>query len=576
MTESFATDDELRELLVQRLEVLSGPTFDDVRATARRLRMPLIRALTERARVPPGFLLEQLADAWGVAYTDLRIVDVKPEALVRIPEALARQHQVAAFDREDGLLRVAAANPRDPRLPARLREATRSDCEVLLAPARAIQRAHLLYDPWLRGALTRSAAGTAIPLGGPAGTEVAAPQLVTWILDYAVVSGASDIHIEPYEYEGLVRYRIDGVLQEVFSLTPEIYPTLVARLKILASMRVDERRAPQDGRATAAVGGAELDLRVSSVPTLFGEKIVLRVLSKEPATIDLEALGFTATDYDVMVRTVTRPFGMVLVTGPTGSGKTTTLYATLTRLSAERQGRLNISTIEDPVEQPLPRVSQIALNPAAGIDFAGGLRALLRQDPDVIMVGEIRDRETAEIGVRAALVGRLLLSTLHTNDAPGAIPRLLDLGIERFLLASVLQLVVAQRLARRICTACRETASRDHPAFKAVEQTFMEAVPALQAHGVLPQTADPLSRLRMFRGRGCARCAGTGYRGRIGLFELLQVNDDIRSLILERRGGGPTIREVAIRTGMKTMLEDAIGKVFLGETTIEEAIRATS
>ena len=330
-----------------------------------------------------------------------------------------------------------------------------------LAPEMSIRRAHLLYRGNILELLERSAAEAAGPATRAAGGDRSAAELLSRILEYSVVARASDIHIEPYEVETLVRCRIDGVLKEVLSVAPAAHASLVARVKILASMRIDERRVPQDGRLELDLSGLRMDIRVSSIPTARGEKIVLRLLSKEAAFVDLEELGLAASDYDTLRANLLRPFGMILVTGPTGSGKSTSLYAMLTRLGIERQHALNISTIEDPIEYTMPRVSQMAVNTAAGLEFADGLRALLRQDPDVIMVGEIRDRETADIGVRAALVGRLFLSTLHTNDSTGAVARLLDMGIEPFLLASTLVMVLAQRLVRRICMACRESFDGD-------------------------------------------------------------------------------------------------------------------
>jgi type II secretory ATPase GspE/PulE/Tfp pilus assembly ATPase PilB-like protein len=398
--------------------------------------------------------------------------------------------------------------------------------------------------------------------------------LVTRILEYAAVSRASDIHIEPYELEAIIRYRIDGALQEVLSLPPTMLTPLVARIKILAGMRIDERRASQDGRFEADLGGFKIDLRASSLPTHWGEKVVLRVLSKENIILDLEDLGLCAADYDIALRNLLRPFGMILITGPTGSGKTTSLYAMIMRLGAERHNVVNISTIEDPVEYTMPRVNQVQINSAAGIEFATGLRALLRQDPDVIMVGEIRDGETAETAVRSALVGRLLLSTLHTNDATGAVSRLLDMGIEPFLLASTLSLVIAQRLVRRLCVSCRESVAADASVLKAprARPDFEQMIQLLQAQGVLTKGDDPLAGLRLFRGKGCSQCHGSGFRGQIGVFELFEVNDHIRSMIMERQDTS-AIRAEAIARGMKTMFQDGIAKAFFGETTLEEVYR---
>jgi type II secretory ATPase GspE/PulE/Tfp pilus assembly ATPase PilB-like protein len=397
---------------------------------------------------------------------------------------------------------------------------------------------------------------------------------LTRILEYAAVARASDIHIEPYELEGIIRYRIDGALQEVLSLPPAMLPSLVARIKILAGLRIDERRAPQDGRFEADLGGFKIDLRVSSLPTHWGEKVVMRVLSKENVILDLEDLGLGGPDYDIVLRNILLPFGMLLITGPTGSGKTTTLYAMLMRLGAERHNVVNISTIEDPVEYTMPRVNQIQINPAAGIEFTTGLRALLRQDPDIIMVGEIRDGETAEIAVRSALVGRLLLSTLHTNDATGAVPRLLDMGVEPFLLASTLALVIAQRLVRRICANCRQSVAPDASVLKALQSRpdFDRTIQLLRDQGVLGKGQDPLAAIRLFRGKGCPQCHGSGFRGRVGVFELFEVDDHIRSMIMERQDTS-AIRAEAIASGMKTMYQDGLAKVFIGETTLEEVFR---
>ncbi|MBI4592938.1 MAG: type II/IV secretion system protein, partial [Candidatus Rokubacteria bacterium] len=431
---------ELRELLVKRLDVIDEIGFDRARSMAARLKIPLERALIERGRIPVAFLLEQLAETWSVGFVDLRINDVKLEALRTLPEEYARAHTLVAFARDAGQLHVAMWDPRDRQVIDEIERMSRLRVMPHLAPEVAIRRAQLLYKGDLRAMLERTATEELQNIAREdhrrGADDRSATEMLQRILEYAAVARASDIHIEPYELEALVRYRIDGVLQEVLSFPPATLVPLVARIKILAGMRIDERRAPQDGRFEADLGGFKIDLRVSSLPTHWGEKIVMRVLSKDNIVLDLEDLGLSAADYQVVLRNIMRPFGMVLITGPTGSGKTTSLYAMMVRLGAERQNVVNISTIEDPIEYTIPRVNQVPVNSAAGVEFATGLRALQRQDPDIIMVGEIRDRETAEIAIRSALVGRLLLSTLHTNDATGAVPRMLDMGIEPFLLAS--------------------------------------------------------------------------------------------------------------------------------------------
>jgi type IV pilus assembly protein PilB len=598
MAGSLVSDDELKTLLVDQMELIDIVEFGKAQEMATRLKIPLERALAERGRFPLSFLLAQLAQAWDVGFIELKVGDVQLDALQIVREEYARSHGVVAFERQDRTLKVAMANPRDRMIIREIAQTTRHEVVPYLAPEGAIRRAQLLYKGNLRDMLERSALrasteinrpakaagpeapGTSQWHGGPdplrraPAAEASAADLVTRVLEYAVVTRASDIHIEPFELETLVRYRIDGVLHEVLSLPPSAQLSLIARIKILSAMRIDEHRIAQDGRFEADLSGFVVDLRVSAVPTQWGEKIVMRVLSREAASVDLDDLGLAPVDHELLLKSLLRPFGMILVTGPTGSGKTTTLYAMLRRLSIERQNAINISTVEDPIEYTMPRVNQIPLNAAADFDFASALRALLRQDPDVIMVGEIRDSETVSIGVRAALVGRLFLSTLHTNDATSAVPRLLDMGVEPFLLASTLVLVMAQRLARRICVACRESAEPEPRLLAALRARpdFDRTIQVLQEQGVLGKGDDPFAGVRIFRGKGCPQCQGSGFRGRIGVFELFEIQDEMRRLIMERQDGG-AIRAAAIRTGMRTMFEDGLGKVLLGETTLEEVYR---
>jgi type II secretory ATPase GspE/PulE/Tfp pilus assembly ATPase PilB-like protein len=577
MTGLQVSAEELKGLLVDQLEVIDDMAFEKARAIANRLRLPLEHTLAERGHIPMGFLLQQLAQAWAVGFIDLKVNDVNPEALGLVPEKYARAHTLIAFALKERQLLVAMLNPRDRSAISDVEQISGRRVVPYLAPDSAIRRAHLLYKGDLRDMLERSVANetsTVTAQRRPGGEDPTAVNLLTRILEYAAVARASDIHIEPYELEGIIRYRIDGALQEVLSLSPAMLPSLVARIKILAGLRIDERRAPQDGRFEADLGGFKIDLRVSSLPTHWGEKVVMRVLSKENVILDLEDLGLGGSDYDIVLRNILLPFGMILLTGPTGSGKTTSLYAMLMRLGAERHNVVNISTIEDPVEYTMPRVNQIQINPAAGIEFTTGLRALLRQDPDIIMVGEIRDGETAEIAVRSALVGRLLLSTLHTNDATGAVPRLLDMGVEPFLLASTLALVIAQRLVRRICANCRESVVPNTSVLKALRARadFDRTIQLLQDQGVLGKGEDPLAGIRLFRGKGCAQCHGSGFRGRVGVFELFEVDDQIRGMIMERQDTS-AIRAEAIARGMKTMFQDGLAKVFFGETTLKEVFR---
>lgn len=567
---------EFRSLLVDQLEILNGAEFDSAHASAKRLRTSLDKVLINRG-IPQPFLLDQLARSWGISYIDLKVNDVKPQALHLIDEGFARSHGLVPFDIQDGNLKVAMCDPRNHQVLEKLKAKTNLEVIPYFAPENSILRAHLLYQDGLRQMLRQTVldeASLLLSSQQPKGQAQPAVALLDRLLEYAVLTQASDIHIEPYEHEVLIRCRIDGVLHEVLILPTTSLPPLISRIKILAKMRIDDHRAPQDGSFDADVSQLKFDLRVSSLPTQWGEKVVIRLHPKETITLELEDLGLLAPDYEIMLRNIIRPHGMVLITGPTGCGKSTTLYAALTRLGVEKKYVVNISTIEDPVECNVPRISQVSVNPAAGLTFPSALRSMLRQDPDIIMVGEIRDRDTAEMAVRAALVGRLLLSTLHTNDATGAVARMLDIGVEPFLLASTLTLVVGQRLVRRLCTNCRETTAPNKSVIEALKarSDSSSTIDALQAQNLLGKGADPLTGMRLFKAKGCAQCHGRGFRGRLGIFELFEVSDQIRNMILERRDVG-SIRAAAIEAGMKTLFQDGLGKAFLGYTTLEEVTR---
>jgi general secretion pathway protein E len=376
-------------------------------------------------------------------------------------------------------------------------------------------------------------------------------RLLNAILMEAVRERASDIHIEPYEKGIEIRLRVDGIMSKILSPPKIIQEALISRIKIIAELDIAEKRLPQDGRIKLLVGGKNIDIRVSIIPTSLGERAVLRLLDRQTGIMSLDTLGFTGPVLKSFKNALSRQNGIILVTGPTGSGKTTTLYGSLLRLHTEER---NIITVEDPVEYQLPGIGQMQVNPKIGLTFASGLRAILRQDPDIMMVGEIRDKETAEIAVHASLTGHLVLSTLHTNDAPGAITRLIDMGIEPFLVASSLICILAQRLVRVICPSCKESYT---PSVQ--EQTYID-----------PQSPPSL----LYRGKGCNKCLGKGYLGRIGLYELLEITPDIRAMIIDRTDS-QTIRTASISSGFKTLQANALEKVISGVTTIEEVLRTT-
>lgn len=390
-------------------------------------------------------------------------------------------------------------------------------------------------------------------------------KIVEVILRNAIEGGASDIHIEPLEDKVRVRYRQDGVLHNSLFLPKKIGPAVVSRIKILSSLKIDERRKPQDGRFRIIERGKQIDFRVSSLPVSLGEKVAMRVLDKEKGLLSLEDLGVTGRNYNIIKESIFEPYGMILITGPTGSGKSTTLYAILKVLNKEG---VNIVTLEDPVEYALEGINQSQVKPEIGYTFATGLRSILRQDPDIVMVGEIRDKETAELAVHAALTGHIVLSTLHTNDSIGAIPRLIDMGVEPFLIASSLRVVAAQRLVRRICDLCKEEMKITEAMKETIERSLAQ-IPENQKKEI-----DLSGKMRVFRGKGCPKCGGLGTKGRIGIFEVIDINEEIVNLMGDKVEE-ETLRKAVRDQGMLTMKQDGILKVLKGLTTLEEIDRAT-
>lgn len=387
------------------------------------------------------------------------------------------------------------------------------------------------------------------------GKQVSIVDLVNHLLEYAYDMHASDIHIDPLSDMVRVRMRIDGVLQTVFTLPKEVHAEVISRIKVIAGLRIDEHNAAQDGRFRVMLDGQPIDIRVSIAPTYHGENVVLRLLSDRSADFTLERLGFSANDQRKIRKAITKTSGMVLATGPTGSGKTTTLYALLKELNTEE---VSIVTIEDPIEYAVDGIRQIQVNTQTNLTFAKGLRSILRQDPNIVMVGEIRDTDTAEIAVNAALTGHLLLSTLHTNDAATTLPRLFDMGVEPYLVASTVNVAIGQRLVRKICEQCRTT----HRITDAEAASLSEVLPEGTVHAGMEVT----------RGQGCERCSGRGYQGRISVNEVLVMNNDIREAIL-RKASAREIKDIAIKNGMTTMIEDGFEKVRAGVTSIEEVLR---
>jgi type IV pilus assembly protein PilB len=492
-----------------------------------------------------------------------------PQALDLVPRSVAERYQVLPFDyhRATNELSLAMADPFDLLALDFLTQKTKTIIKPFIAPLAKIQAAIATsysqnlsaeVKAVLEETLPAGASPVAVTADGWGGTIREAPvaKIVSTILEFAVRSRASDIHIEAQEDKTRVRYRIDGILHEKLILPRSVHDALVSRLKILAGMKIDEKRLPQDGRFNFKTNEAEVDLRVSSLPTVHGEKIVLRLLKKSGGVPDLPDLGLRGRALKDLEDSILRPHGVILVCGPTGSGKTTTLYSAIMRINTLK---VNIMTLEDPVEYQMAGVNQVQINPLAGLTFASGLRSFLRQDPNIIMVGEVRDRETAELAVQAALTGHLVFSTVHTNNASQAIPRMLDLGVEPFLLASSLTCLVAQRICRRVCPDCQE------------EFISLPAV-AEDIRRILGKLLTEKKTLKLTRGKKCAACNNTGYLGRIGIYEVLPVTEKLSRLILER-APAIDIEKQAFLEGMITMKQDGYLKALDGLTTIEEVLR---
>jgi len=491
---------------------------------------------------------------------------ISPEVLNFIPEPVARRFTVLPFeyDRKENLLSVVMVDPLDIEVLEFLEKKSGSNIKPFMGYRSDIVAAiETLYSQTLTSDVTAALKETSLaPEATLLGTkgeiirEAPVAKIVSTILEYAIRARASDVHIEPQEERTRVRYRIDGILHEKLALPRKVHEAVISRIKILSEMKIDEKRIPQDGRFTFRAGEEEVDLRVSSLPTVYGEKIVMRLLKKTGGVPTLPDLGLRGLALRNLEMAMLRPHGVIIVCGPTGSGKTTTLYAILSKINSTR---VNIVTLEDPVEYQIPGINQVQINPQAGLTFANGLRSFLRQDPNIILVGEIRDRETTELAIQAALTGHLVFSTLHTNSAAGALPRLLDMGAESFLLASSMNAVVAQRICRRICVHCKE--SYDPP---------VEVIEDIKVF--LGKLFPKTQKVKLFRGKGCAECANTGYMGRIGIFEVYPVSEKISRLILEKSSAAE-IEKVAIEEGMIAMKQDGYLKALEGVTTLEEVLR---
>ncbi len=518
-------------------------------------------ALIALGAVSPEDIQRAVAKQWGVPFLAAEDLPFTLPVLKNLSPKYLRQYEACPVSLEGTTLTVATANPTNPLLVDELRQTLGLQIKLCVAPQDAILAA-IERTYGASTALQKIVEGMGPVDEGDREEDITqlrdmafeAPvvRLVNLLIEEAVTAEASDIHIEPSEESLRVRYRIDGILYDLEAPPRRLQAAVTSRLKLMAELNIAERRLPQDGRIRMTLGGRRVDIRVSSIPTIHGESIVMRLLDRSSVFLPFDKLGFSPKTAAVFDKLINQPNKVLLVTGPTGSGKTTTLYAALDKINAPEK---KIITIEDPVEYQLKGINQIAVRPKIGLTFAGGLRHIVRQDPDVIMVGEIRDLETAEIAVHAALTGHLVFSTLHTNDAPGAITRLQDMGVEPYLIASVLSGVLAQRLVRRICQSCR--------VLDAPDPADLLAIGVTDGHGI-----------ELYRGEGCEACRKTGYKGRVGIYELFIITEDVRSLILRKASTGE-IRRMAVEHGMVTLREDAWAKARAGFTTVDEILRVT-
>lgn len=548
----------LRDIILKS-GFVSEKDFDDAEKSATDLGKSIQDVLVYRSLISEDVLGHLIADSYKAPYINLSQKIIPTDILTLLSEEAARTFHVIPFAREDNTLRLAMEDPSDLEAREFAKRKTGMNLKAFYVSSISLGIAIGQYKRNIKEIFTKIIEENIEK--SPSQTEdvvklaedLPVIKILDTILEYATSENASDIHFEIMETQFLIRFRVDGLLRDVLSLPKKIHPAIIARIKILAQLKIDEHRVPQDGRFKFKIKDSFVALRVSLLPGFFGENVVLRILPESARPLSLEELGITGHNLELVKRNIGKPHGMILVTGPTGSGKTTTLYSILTILNTTE---VNICTVEDPIEYSIRRVNQTQINPAAGLTFAAGLRALLRHDPDIIMVGEIRDKETAEMAIHSSLTGHLVLSTLHTNDAAGTIPRFLDMGAEGFLVASTVNIVIAQRLVRKICTSCIQP-------YTANEETL---------NYLKKYTSDIPDKPTFYKGKGCSECGNKGYKGRIGIYEILEVNDEIRKLVIKRVSSEEIMR-AGVANGMLPLFKDGINKASGGITTIEEVLR---
>jgi len=550
--------------------IITEEQFKEALQEQRKKGGSLSRIIYKKGFATEKTLMACLSEQLNIPPINLSKFKISKEVIEIIPKTIAKKYSIIPISKIGQTLTIAMLDPLNVFATDDLKSTTGYEIDPVIATEKGILDA---IDQYYQVSLDMKEILKDIDIKEPAEKkeeldlekllketeEAPVVKMVNVILAQAIKEKASDIHIEPEDKTLRIRYRIDGVLYERLSPPKKLQAALISRIKIMANLDIAERRLPQDGRMRIVLNDKEIDFRVSILPIVFGEKVVLRILDKSSLTLNLEKLGFGEKELQIFNESISKPHGMILLTGPTGSGKTTTLYSALSKINTPTK---NIITVEDPVEYQLKGINQVQARSDIGMTFASGLRSILRQDPDIIMVGEIRDLETADIAIKSALTGHLVFSTLHTNDAPGAISRLIDMGIEPFLLSSSLIMVAAQRLMRKICENCKEEIDLPEKS----KENFVH---------ILQQSISEISDLTIYKGKGCELCSNTGYKGRVAVVEILKIDDEIKQLIMNKATSGE-IKETAVKGGMRTLQEGGISLVKNGTTTIEEVWRVTA
>ncbi len=571
-------DQQIKEVAIKS-GLMAEADISRIQKDAELEKISLESYLISKKIVNATALYEGIGQFFNVPFVGLKDQTIRKDILLSIPEALAAAHNLIAFSADTKEVKVATTNPDDLEIFEFIKKKTGLDVVVCVTTPENIAFGLKQYHQNLKAELDNMeiSAGK----GGEKevnedlerlAVDLSVVRIVDTLLEYAIFEDTSDIHVEPEENEVNVRYRIDGIMRHVMTLPKNMQSGITARIKVLSNLKVDEHRLPQDGRFKISNKDQNVSFRVSIIPMFDGEKIVMRLLREKAQVLSLEQLGFQTSAYEIVKRNIDKPHGMLLVTGPTGSGKTTTLYTILNILN---KPDVNIVTIEDPIEYRMPHVNQSQINAKIGYTFAIGLRAFLRQDPNIIMVGEIRDEETAEIAVHSAMTGHMVLSTLHTNDAVGTLPRLADMGVPAFLLATTTNLIIAQRLVRKICQNCIQSYKLDSATINELALTYkidqiIETM--VREKAIMPENG--LDELLFYKGKGCKQCSNTGYKGRLGVYETMEITKEIQRLILTK-ATEMDIKDEVLKQKMITMVEDGFIKAKNGITTIEEILRVT-